>query len=101
MGAVYLMLAVFVRVDDDLFPGNEPSVPGIPVAVPGTNVGINVPLPGISSSGDQPWRADDRLNILVLGLDLRPGIAKDQPARSDTIFVASIDKRYGRHDRPA
>ncbi len=90
------MLVVFLRIDDDLFPGNEASLPGIPVAVPGTNVGIDVPLPGISASDDDPWTADDRLNILVLGLDLRPGVAKDQPARADTIFVASIDKRYGR-----
>jgi LCP family protein required for cell wall assembly len=96
LGGVYLMLVMFVRIDDDLFPGNEASLPDVPLTVPGTNVGIDVPLPGISASGEQPWRSDDRLNILVMGLDLRPGVAKDQPARADTLFVASIDKRYNR-----
>ncbi|MEX1102679.1 MAG: LCP family protein, partial [Dehalococcoidia bacterium] len=96
LGAVYLMLVMYVRVDDDLFPGNEASLPNVPLTVPGTDVGINVPLPGISSNGDEPWRSEDRLNILVMGLDLRPGIAKDQPARADTLFVVSIDKRFGR-----
>lgn len=96
MGAVYLMLVVFVRIDDDLFPGNEASLPGVPLGLPGTNLGVDVPLPGISSASDTPWTPADRINILVLGLDLRPGIAKDEPSRSDTIFVASIDKHYGR-----
>ncbi|HEX6030371.1 MAG TPA: LCP family protein [Tepidiformaceae bacterium] len=96
LGAVYLMLVVFLRIDDDLFPGNETTLPGVPLAVPGTNIGVDVPLPGISTSGEQPWTPTDRMNILVLGLDLRPGIAKDQPSRSDTIFIASIDKHYGR-----
>jgi LCP family protein required for cell wall assembly len=96
LGAVYLMLVSFMRIDDDLFPGNEPSIPNVPLAVPGTDVGIEVPLPGISDDGEEPWRAEDRINILVMGLDLRPGVAKDQPARADTLFVASIDKRFGR-----
>lgn len=95
MCAVYVMLLAFVRIDDDLFPGNEAN-PVVPLAVPGTNVGISIPLPGISSTQEEPWRPDDRINVLVLGLDLRPGIDKDQPSRSDTIFVASIDKRFGR-----
>jgi LCP family protein required for cell wall assembly len=96
MGAVYLMLVVYLRIDEELFPGNEASLPAVPVGVPGTDVGIDVTFPGISSNGEDPWTTEDRMNILVMGLDLRPGIAKDQPARADTLFVASIDKRYGR-----
>ncbi len=95
LGAVYLMLVLFLRIDGYLFPGNEASVPSIPVFIPGTSVGADVSLPGVSSAA-QPWTAASRLNILVLGLDRRPDEPIDGPSRSDTMFVASIDKQEGR-----
>jgi LCP family protein required for cell wall assembly len=87
---------VFLRIDGYLLPANETYIGQVPVFVPGTNLGVDIPLPGVSSDGDQPWTPASRMNILVLGLDRRPGEAEDQPARSDTMFVASVDKRDGR-----
>ena len=94
--SVYGTLVVFLRIDDSLFPGNEPHIPAISVSVPGTSLGVDVSLPGVSSSADAPWTPASRINILVMGLDKRPEDAPDQPSRSDTMFVASIDKQDGR-----
>lgn len=96
LGAVYLSLYTYTRIDKYLFPGNEVSVPSVPAFVPGTNIGVNVALPGVSTSGPSPWTPDARLNILMLGLDRRPWEPEDASFRSDTMFVASIDKHAGR-----
>jgi len=60
-------------------------------------VSISVPRPpapaisGITS--DSPvWKGDERVNILLLGLDQRED-QKGQPTRSDTIIVLTIDPR--------
>jgi LCP family protein required for cell wall assembly len=95
LGAVYLGIVAFQQVDGYLFPGNELTVPVIPAAIPGTNIGVDVSLPGISTPEDEPWRPGDRMNILVLGLDRRPGEPEDASYRADTMFVASIDKHAG------
>jgi len=50
----------------------------IPVETP---VRVTEPLP--------MWRGTDRLNILVMGLDRRPGTAL--PGRADVIMIASVD----------
>lgn len=96
LGAVYLSLYSYTRIDHYLFPANEVSVPSVPAFVPGTNIGVNVSLPGISTAGPAAWTPDARLNILVLGLDRRPWEPEDSSFRSDTMFVASIDKHAGR-----
>lgn len=96
LGAVYLSLFTYQQVDDYLFPANELKVPAVPAFIPGTDIGVNVSLPGVSTTGKQPWRPDDRRNILVLGLDRRPNEPEDASFRSDTMFVASIDKHAGR-----
>ncbi len=96
LGAVYLSLYSYTRIDHYLFPGNEVSVPAVPAFVPGTNIGVNVSLPGVSTAGPVPWTPEARLNILVLGLDRRPWEPEDSSFRSDTMFVASIDKHAGR-----
>lgn len=96
LGAVYASLILFQRVDGDLFPGNELALPAIPAFVPGTDVGVDVSLPGVSSPEAKPWTPASRMNILVLGLDRRPGEPEDTPSRSDTMFIASIDKSEGR-----
>jgi LCP family protein required for cell wall assembly len=96
LGAVYLSLYTYTRIDHYLFPGNEVSVPAVPAYVPGTNIGVSVSLPGVSTAGPTPWSPDARLNILVLGLDRRPWEPKDASFRSDTMFVASIDQHAGR-----
>jgi len=94
--AAYTSLFSYTRVDGYLFPGNELALPQVPAKVPGTDIGVNVSLPGISTSGPRAWTPDDRLNILVLGLDRRPDQPEDASYRSDTMFVASIDKHAGR-----
>jgi LCP family protein required for cell wall assembly len=96
LGAVYLSLYSYTRIDQYLFPGNEVSVPSVPAFVPGTNIGVNVALPGVSTAGPTPWTPDARLNILVLGIDRRPWEPEESSFRSDTMFVASIDKHAGR-----
>lgn len=94
--AVYLALFTYTRIDDDLFPGNELAVPDVPVAVPGTNIGVNVALPGVSGSGPTYWTPAARINILVLGLDRRPWEPEESSFRSDTMFIASIDTHANR-----
>ena len=94
--AVYLALFTYTRIDDDLFPGNELAVPDVPVAVPGTNIGVNVALPGVSGSGPTYWTPAARINILVLGLDRRPWEPENSSFRSDTMFIASIDTHANR-----
>lgn len=96
VAAVYMTLVVFLRIQGDLFPGNEKVLGAVPVYVPGTSVGADIVLPGVSANTDQPWTAASRLNVLVLGLDRRPEDPPDEPSRSDTMFVASIDKQDGR-----
>ncbi len=91
LGAVYLALFTYTRIDDKLFPGSELTVPNVSVAVPGTNIGVNVSLPGVSGSGPTYWTPAARINILVLGLDRRPWEPESSSFRSDTMFVASID----------
>lgn len=95
-GAVYGALVLYQRIDGNLFPGNELVLPVVPAFVPGTNVGVDVSLPGVSSPEAKPWTPASRVNILVLGLDRRPGEPEDTPSRSDTMFIASIDKSEGR-----
>ncbi len=96
LGAVYLSLVTYQQVDNYLFPANELKVPAVSVSIPATNIGVDVTLPGVSTTGPEPWRPDDRINILVLGLDRRPTEPEDASFRSDTMFVASIDKHAGR-----
>lgn len=96
IGAVYVSLLLYLRIDNKLFPGSELVVPAVPAFVPGTNVGVDVSLPGVSSPQAKPWTPASRMNILVLGLDRRPGEPENTPSRSDTMFIASIDRAQGR-----
>jgi LCP family protein required for cell wall assembly len=96
LGAVYVSLVAYQQIDGYLFPGNELKVPVVSAQIPKTDIGVDVSLPGVSTNAPEPWRPDDRLNILVLGLDRRPGEPEDASYRADTMFVASIDKHAGR-----
>lgn len=96
LGAVYLSLVAYQQVDNYLFPANELKLPAVSVSIPATNIGVDVTLPGVSTAGREPWRPDDRINILVLGLDRRPNEPEEASFRSDTMFVASIDKHADR-----
>jgi LCP family protein required for cell wall assembly len=79
--AFYLALVVVTQADEIFFPGNE------------LKIDIGVDIPGIDV-GDDPAAADDpedRINILVLGLDLRRDEHPDTPARTDSVFVFTVD----------
>jgi LCP family protein required for cell wall assembly len=81
VAAFYLALVVVTAADDVLFPGNEIK-PGILARI----------VPGVDS-GENPESADieERINILVLGLDLRRDESADLPARTDSVFVLTVD----------
>lgn len=79
--AFYLSLVVVTQVDGLFFPGNE------------VRTGIfGKVLPGVDP-GEPPSvvTIDDRINILFLGLDIRRDQPPDTPARTDSIFVLSLD----------
>lgn len=78
VAAFYVLLVVVTIADDIFFPGNE--------------IKIGVKLPGVDS-GDNPEVAniDERINILFLGLDRRVGVPEDTAARTDSVFVLTID----------
>jgi LCP family protein required for cell wall assembly len=73
----YLALVVATHMDDTLLPGNEISVS----IVPGTD----------AEERPDVVTPEDRINILVMGLDLRRDEDPDIPARTDTVFVFTID----------
>ncbi len=81
VGAFWAALVVATQVDSIFFPGNE------------LNIGVfsNI-VPGSASGPPETVTTDDRINILVMGLDLRRDEPDDQPARSDTMFVLTIDQ---------
>ena len=78
VAAFYVLLIVVTKADDIFFPGNE------------FKIGINIP--GVDSGAD-PAAADinQRINILFLGLDRRLGVPSGTPARTDSVFVLTID----------
>jgi LCP family protein required for cell wall assembly len=77
--AFYLALIVATQADDILLPGNELNLPGLNK------------LPGVDSGNPGAASIDERINILVMGLDRRTDEPKDSPTRTDTMFVVSID----------
>lgn len=93
---VYVSLLSYQQIDGYLFPGNELQLGRLPVAVPGTNIGVNVSVPGVTKEEPPAWTRNDQLNVLVMGIDRRPFETEDDPARSDTMFVMSIDKQSGK-----
>jgi len=78
MAAFYVLLVVVTIADDIFLPGNE--------------IGIGVNLPGVDS-GDNPGAADidERINVLFMGLDRRVGVPEQTAARTDSVFVLTID----------
>jgi LCP family protein required for cell wall assembly len=77
--AFYLALIVATQADNILLPGNELNLPGLNR------------LPGIDSGNLEAASIEERINILVMGLDRRTDEPKDFPTRTDTMFVVSID----------
>jgi polyisoprenyl-teichoic acid--peptidoglycan teichoic acid transferase len=78
VASCYLALVVVTRVDSIFFPGQQLPVPG----------SSRIPMPGIDTSGQSG--SQERINILVLGLDRRVSDG-DIPTRTDSIFVVTVD----------
>jgi LCP family protein required for cell wall assembly len=82
--SAYLALVIITRVDSIFFPGNELKLNTIPGGA------VLEPLPGVDTEGTSG--SQERINILVLGLDRRPQEG-DIPSRTDTVFVVTIDPK--------
>jgi len=76
--AFYASLVVAFQVIDIIAPGRQP------------DLGVEI-LPGVDT--DKPDHADinERINIVVLGLDLRRDEPDNTPARTDSIMVLTMD----------
>lgn len=76
MAAFYAALIVASQLDDTFLPGNELKFPG------------GIPL--VDKPASEPT-LEGRINILVMGLDLRRDEDPETPTRTDTIFILSLE----------
>lgn len=97
LGSAWAALVVVTRVDGALFPGNELDVPGSIAGVEVVPENLVETLPGVEGEQFEFSDPEDRINILVLGLDTRPEDATGAAANltdsklTDTLFVVSVD----------
>jgi LCP family protein required for cell wall assembly len=75
----YFALIVATQADKFFLPGNELDLPGLNR------------LPGVDSGQPAAASIEERINILVMGLDRRVDEQKGNPTRTDTMFVVTID----------
>jgi polyisoprenyl-teichoic acid--peptidoglycan teichoic acid transferase len=78
-GAFYTALVVATQIDHIFFPDRE------------IKLGRLGNLPGIDKGSDSSDIGGGRINILVMGLDRRPTEGSGTPARTDTMFVVTVD----------
>ncbi len=76
MAAFYAALIVASQLDETFLPGNELPLPG------------GIPL--VDETQKEP-SLEGRINILVMGLDLRRDENPETPARTDTVFILSLE----------
>ena len=75
----YFALVVATQADKFFLPGNEIDLPGLGR------------LPGVDSGQPEAASIEERINILVMGLDRRVDEPKGNPTRTDTMFVVTLD----------
>jgi LCP family protein required for cell wall assembly len=75
----YLALIVATQADKFFLPGNEINLPGLSA------------LPGVDNGQPEAGTIEDRINILVMGLDRRVDEPEGNPSRTDTMFVVTVD----------
>jgi len=75
----YFALIVATQADKLLLPGNEIDLPGLSK------------LPGVDNGQQESASIEERINILVMGLDRRVDEPKGNPTRTDTMFVVTLD----------
>jgi LCP family protein required for cell wall assembly len=78
-GAFYTALVVATQIDQIFFPGNEIKLGSAFRS-----------LPGIDKSNTTDQIGGGRINVLVMGVDVRPHEG-NAPSRTDTMFVMNID----------
>jgi LCP family protein required for cell wall assembly len=78
-GAFYSALVVATQIDHIFFPEGQ------------LNLGGLSRLPGIDKGSDSSAIGGGRINFLVMGMDRRPSEGPNAPARTDTMFVVTID----------
>jgi polyisoprenyl-teichoic acid--peptidoglycan teichoic acid transferase len=52
---------------------------------------LNVPLQAGSGPEPKPWDGDERVNILLMGLDYRDWEYDEGPSRTDTLMLVTVD----------
>ena len=75
----YFALVVATQADKFFLPGNEIDLPGLSS------------LPGVDSGQPEAASIEERINILVMGLDRRVDEPAGNPTRTDTMFVVTVD----------
>ncbi|TAK33332.1 MAG: LytR family transcriptional regulator [Chloroflexota bacterium] len=63
---------------------------GLPINLP-SNLPLDLPINLVSTTDTPPdWAGQERVNILLVGMDLRPG-EQGSPGRTDSMIIATID----------
>ena len=78
--AFYVMLVVVTQADQIFLPGNE------------LHIGVFKVIPGVDSSSNPDYaNIEQRINIVVMGLDQRRDEPSDTPSRTDSVFILTLD----------
>ena len=75
----YLALVVATQVDGYLLPGRQ------------LNLGVPEVIPGVELDTPEHASIEERINIVVLGLDQRRDEPDDTPARTDSVMILTMD----------
>ena len=79
--AFYMSLVVVSQASSVFFPGNEPDLGALSV------------IPGVKSNeAPEVVTIEDRINILFMGLDQRRDEDDDQPYRTDSVLILTMDQ---------
>ena len=78
MFAFYLSLVVATQVDDLILPGRQP------------DLGFEL-IPGVETNTPEFASIEERINIVVLGLDQRRDESDDTPSRTDSVMILTMD----------
>jgi polyisoprenyl-teichoic acid--peptidoglycan teichoic acid transferase len=87
---------IFVRSVVASFGAPSSSVASAPQASPAEAApldprDLNVPLQHASGPEAKPWDGNERVNILLMGLDYRDWEIGDGPSRTDTLMLVTVD----------
>jgi LCP family protein required for cell wall assembly len=79
MLSFYLALAVATQVDGALWPGRQ------------LNLGVPEVIPGVELDTPEHASIEERINIVVLGLDQRRDEPDNTPSRTDSVMILTMD----------